>query len=56
MKLPRTYHAGREARQAGQSKCAPGSLSWADRHWWLAGWNDADLELAGSMDTLDPLE
>ena len=40
-----TYSAGVTARNQGLPKIAPGSLSWGWRHWWLAGWNDRDMEL-----------
>lgn len=42
---PRAYHMGRERRETQGSKVPPGTLSWVDRHWWLAGWNDRDMEL-----------
>lgn len=44
MSLPRAYHMGREALQAGKPKSAPSTLSTIMRFWWLAGWNDADME------------
>jgi len=40
-----TYSAGVTARNQGLPKIAPGSLNWGWRHWWLAGWNDRDMEL-----------
>ena len=42
---PRAYYMGRERRETHGSKVPPGTLSWVDRHWWLAGWNDRDMEL-----------
>jgi hypothetical protein len=45
MFVQKTYHAGREARDQGFQKSPPGYLDWELRHWWLAGWNDRDMEL-----------
>ena len=39
------YKHGHEARTAGAPKSAPGYLTWGQRHWWLAGWNDCDMEI-----------
>lgn len=44
MTLPRSYHHGREARVENKPKHAPATLSDVMRYWWLAGWNDADME------------
>lgn len=41
----RIYHAGVTARCLGQPANPPGDLSWEDRHWWAAGWNDRDAEM-----------
>ena len=41
----RAYHMGRERREQGGNKIPPATLNWEMRHWWLAGWNDRDLEL-----------
>lgn len=46
MSYPRSYHQGREARQSGKPKSAPSTLSSVMRGWWLAGWHDADMEIA----------
>ena len=42
---PRAYHMGRERREQGGNKIPPATLSLEMRHWWLAGWNDRDMEL-----------
>lgn len=44
-KLSVHYQAGYNARTWGNAKVPPGLLNWTDRHWWLAGWNDRDMEL-----------
>lgn len=45
--LPKEYHSGRAARLAGMPKIAPATIGTIEmRHWWLAGWNDADMECA----------
>lgn len=41
---PRAYYRGREAREAGEPKHRTGKLNAVERSWWLAGWNDCDLE------------
>lgn len=41
------YQSGRNARDHHSNKSPPGHLSWEDRHWWLAGWNDRDIEIDG---------
>lgn len=41
------YMSGRNAREYGSPKSPPGHLNWEDRHWWLAGWNDRDIEIDG---------
>ncbi len=43
--LPKAYYDGREARSTNQQKAAPSYLSTEGKHWWLAGWNDRDMEL-----------
>lgn len=43
--LPPSYYRGVEARDAGMGKDAPGHLGPICRAWWLAGWNDRDIEL-----------
>jgi hypothetical protein len=53
MKKPRRfelnplYFCGRKARDEGQAKVPPATVTWRNRHWWLAGWNDRDMEVAG---------
>jgi ribosome modulation factor len=44
--LPLPYRRGRATRLNKESKsvCPYHALT-GDRSWWLAGWNDADLEL-----------
>lgn len=41
------YDSVRTARYYNRLKEPPGDLSWEDRHWWLAGWNDKDIEIDG---------
>lgn len=41
------YRQGRTARSNGGLKCPPGHLNWEMQHWWLAGWNDRDIEIDG---------
>lgn len=45
MQLPGAYHYGHIARENGKPKTASPypalSKLWA---WWVAGWNDADIE------------
>lgn len=45
MTIPREYYAGRNSRDNGEHKHAPAWMSIEARHWWLAGWNDRDMEL-----------
>lgn len=46
--IERTYYqAGMQARDEGLACCAPGDLSWRHRHWWMAGWNDRDIQRGG---------
>lgn len=45
IQLPHSYYHGRKARIDAQRKVAPGHYSFEQAHWWLAGWNDADMEL-----------
>lgn len=43
-RTPEAYHEGRAGRQGNKPKSPPYaalSQGWA---WWLAGWNDADIE------------
>lgn len=42
---PAIYLTGRSVREAGGHKAPPAYLSICDRHWWMAGWNDMDMEL-----------
>ena len=44
--LPMSYYSGRASREAKNPKTPPATLTWAERHWWLAGWNDRDMEMA----------
>lgn len=39
------YKAGAEARDMNKDKVAPGGLGAQRRSYWLAGWNDRDIEL-----------
>lgn len=39
------YQAGREARDRDQDKSPPGGLGAQRRSFWLAGYNDRDIEL-----------
>ena len=41
------YRSGRQAREGGQGKdsCSFGAAEIRLRNWWLAGWNDKDLEI-----------
>lgn len=39
------YQAGRDARDLGKDKTPPGGLGAQRRAWWLAGYNDRDIEL-----------
>ena len=43
---PAVYLMGRYARLNRERKAPPATLAWADLHWWLAGWGDADMELS----------
>lgn len=45
------YEAGRAARtlSIGKRACPHGMAKMRERHWWLAGWNDCDLELMAEM-------
>lgn len=42
---PAAYHLGRDRREQGYARMPPAVLSWCDQHWWLAGWNDRDIEM-----------
>lgn len=48
------YNAGVDARDADHPKAAPGGLGAERKSWWLAGWNDRDIELARKA-TADPV-
>lgn len=41
------YNAGRDARLSGRPTrvCPYGITDLCRRHWWLAGWNDQDIEI-----------
>lgn len=39
------YKAGVEARDLGKDKTPPGGIGAQRRSWWLAGYNDRDIEL-----------
>lgn len=39
------YNAGVEARDQDVPKVAPGGLGRERKSWWLAGYNDRDIEL-----------
>lgn len=39
------YNAGVDARDADVPKAAPGGLGVKRKSWWLAGYNDRDIEL-----------
>lgn len=41
------YAAGHDAHVVGLQKQPPGGLDMQDRHWWLAGWNDRDIQVRG---------
>lgn len=43
--LPPPYYMGRAARNKDEPKSAPPNFGTTMRHWWLAGWNDRDMEL-----------
>ena len=46
--IERTYYqAGMQARDDGLACYAPGDLTWCHRHWWMAGWNDRDIQRGG---------
>ena len=42
---PSAYHLGRADRYNGKQRSAPANLTFCERHWWLAGWNDTDIEI-----------
>ena len=42
---PRSYFRGREARDEGRAKIVPINFKDTDYWWWLAGFNDRDMEL-----------
>lgn len=43
------YRNGRLARLEGENKalCPFGEAELCLKHWWLAGWHDKDMEIAG---------
>lgn len=43
------YHCGRVTRLSDEGKelCKFGNSELCLKHWWLAGWNDCDIELKG---------
>ena len=43
--LPPPYYMGRKARTENKPKSYPPHYGMTMRHWWLAGWNDCDMEL-----------
>lgn len=43
----RIYEMGFEARSARMGDIPPDGLSFQGQHWWLAGYQDRDIELAG---------
>ena len=42
---PRSYFRGREARDKDMARIVPPMYKGTDYWWWLAGWNDRDMEL-----------
>ncbi len=40
------YAGGVSACNAGHKKAAPLNLNMEDRHWWLAGYSDREIEIA----------
>lgn len=42
---PSVYYLGRECRRNGNGKMANPFASHVPRLWFLAGWNDMDLEI-----------
>lgn len=40
----RAYNAGRNAAAGGHRDTPPVKLDWHHKHWWLAGFNDVELE------------
>lgn len=38
------YKQGYRAAELGRNKSPPAELSWKDRHWWLAGFGDWEIE------------
>jgi hypothetical protein len=41
------YSNGWKARQEGEPKSPPGYLGWGQRHYWLAGYSDAEIAIEG---------
>ncbi|MNJ29699.1 hypothetical protein D3C77_242740 [compost metagenome] len=53
--IPDDYYSGRECRQHGGAKLAnPFSAISIEGAWWLAGFNDMDLELTHETQTNGP--
>ena len=49
-KLPNNYYDGRTARKTGIEKsCNPHQGMTKSWSWWLAGWNDADMEIRNGI-------
>jgi ribosome modulation factor len=46
---PPEYQQGVTARDKQRNKRAPGYMNIRARHWWLAGWNDRDIELGAPV-------
>lgn len=47
---PSSYHQGRHAKSKRRDKQPPAILSEEDVWWWLAGWNDRDLEMTRRLE------
>lgn len=39
-----TYRAGFRAATQNKPRVPPAELTWEHRHWWLAGYGDAEME------------
>lgn len=53
--IPQVYYDGRECRQRGSNKLAnPFSAISIKGAWWLAGFNDMDMELTHETQTNGP--
>lgn len=44
-RLPDVYYQGRKARDQFMCCKSPPGLGMERKHWWMAGWNDRDMEL-----------